>query len=116
MIEYVTPALAYRLEVLGVRKEYITTAASGLLKCWKTGDCRAAGSYKQLCDGDPICNYIKNIVINNDREGAMRTYSWFVLCRGRRLVKLIDVNGRYVPYDYTEWFTITYPPPFEKCG
>lgn len=115
VIEYVTPALIYRLESLGVRGEYIAAAASALIKCWKTGDCRAAHNYKQLCEGDPVCNYIKNIVINNDREGAMRAYSWFILCRGRRLVKLLDVNGTYVPYDYTEWFVAAHPPPFEKC-
>ena len=115
MIEYIAPALNYILKALGVRPEYTAVAAAALLRCWSAGDCRTAEKFQDLCRGDPVCEYIKNIVKYKDLTGAKRAFSWYIKCTGRRLVKLLDVEGNIVGYDYTEEFLRKHPPPDFPC-
>ncbi len=115
MIQLLTPALTLRLEQLGVRKEYLATAAGFLIRCWSGNNCLGAYTYIQLCRNDPLCKYIKYVLENDDKEGALRALSWFVVCSGKRLIKNIDIRGRVVSYDYTEEFLKKHPPPAVDC-
>lgn len=114
MIEYVTPALAYHLSQLGVREEYIATAAGFLIRCWSKKTCVGAGPYVQLCRNDPVCEYIKYVIERRDLDGAKKAFSWYIKCTGKRLIKALDINGRITYYDYTDEFLRKWPPvPFE---
>ena len=115
MIEYITPALELRLKQLGVRKEYIAPAVGLLIRCWAGRNCLGAHPYLQLCSGDPLCEYIQNIIRYKDREGALRALAWYVKCTGKGLAKKIEVAGRIVAYDYTEEFLKKHPPPPIPC-
>ncbi len=115
MINYVTPALTYVLKALGVRDKYLSAAAAFLVRCWRYGICVGAGPYLQICAGDPRCEYIKYVVKNRDKRGAMRLYTWFLKCTGRRAVKLVEVDGRTVAHDYTDYLMRRYPPVNWAC-
>ena len=115
MIEYVTPALIYVLRSLGVRDKYLSVGSAYLIRCWAYKICAGAGPYLQICQGDPRCEYIKSVVEKRDRAGALGLYSWYLKCTGKRLVKLLDVEGVAEPHDYTEDVIRRYPPPDWPC-
>lgn len=114
-IAWVTPALIYRLRQLGVREDYLTASAALLLQCWAQGICAPAKDLLKLCSGDPICELVKTSVKTNDIELAYRLKAWYAKCSGRRLVKLIDVEGRIEALDYTEQYIRKWPPPDVPC-
>lgn len=115
MIELVTPALILRLEQLGVRKEYLAAAAGLLTRCWSGNSCIGAYTYIQLCRDDPLCQYIKYVLENDNKEEALRVLSWYIKCSGKRLIKNIDIGGRVVHYDFTEQFLKKHPPLAIDC-
>ena len=112
---WVTPTLIYRLKMLGIRPDYLTTSAALLLQCWARGICAPAKDLLELCSGDPICELVKTAVKTNDIELAYRLKAWYTRCSGRRLVKLIDVEGRIEALDYTEQYIRRWPPPDVPC-
>jgi hypothetical protein len=115
MIEYVTPALVYVLRSLGVRDRYLSVGSAYLIRCWDRGLCRRAEPYLQICQGDPRCEYIKNVVKKKDWAGALGLYAWYLKCTGRRAVKLLNVEGEAAAVDYTEDLMKRYPPPDLPC-